>query len=68
MSQNEPKEMSPKTIKLLYIFLGVALLLIGAGMALHNLAEAKITAEYEKAVIVAAVGFFFIIVRGRSKQ
>ena len=37
MSENEPKKMSPKTKKLLYLFLGAAFLLIAAGMALRNL-------------------------------
>ncbi len=67
MSRNQPQKMDPKTVKLLYIFLGVALLLIAAGLALRNLAGAKIAAEYGKAALVAAVGLFFILVRGRSK-
>lgn len=60
--------MNPKTMRLLYIGLGAALLLIAAGLALRNYSGAKAAMEYGKAVVVAAIGLFFIFVRGRSKK
>jgi hypothetical protein len=43
MSQDEPKKMSLKTKKTLYISLGVGLLFIAAGLALRNFSGANIT-------------------------
>lgn len=60
--------MNPKTVRLLYIGLGTALLLIAAGLALRNFSGAKVTMEYGKAVVVAAIGLFFILVRGRTRK
>ncbi|MDD8013556.1 MAG: hypothetical protein PHX05_08775 [Acidobacteriota bacterium] len=60
--------MTAKTVKFLYIGLGAALLLIAAGLALRNFSGAKAGMEYGKAVVVAAIGLFFIFFRGRSRK
>jgi hypothetical protein len=62
------QNMNPKLKRQLYVALGAACLLIAAGLALRNLNGPRVPAEYLKAVVVAAIGLFFILVRGGPRR